>query len=449
MKFRLMWTGVVTVAAALGLPVTALGSPVPKMAPPSLFRYTGSQQTYVVPSGVVLEGVYVQGAWGSENGDFGQAGANLRGLLPVRPGERLYVEVGQNGSYNGKATFGGGGAAGAAPPVVAGGVGEYASSGGGASDVRSCSALAKSCPGGGTSLGSRLIVAGGGGGWGGGGNGQVPCTTQQAGGAENDQPLPKGDPLLGPVPIAIPAGIVVPGLASNDHPRVETNNGVTDAAPGSAGPGAGGSMAGCGGGSNGQNALSDSVAGSSGSGTNGGTGGDASGLPPFSGDGCTGTECADAGPGGGGGGGYFGGGGGATGLDRCVSPSGACNSATYGQGGAGGSSFASKRILYPLTAGASAAGTGNVVVRFAPAVQIDVPAEGAVYSSGQVLRAEWSCQVVDPLLFGTLAQNCTATLAPGLPISTTPGKHTFTVKGVNRNPQEPISATVTYTVKSP
>lgn len=354
-RFRLMSASVVTVAAALGLPTTALRSTevTSQMVAPRQFGYTGSQQSYLVPSGVMLEGVYVQGAWGGAYGGINQAGATVRALVPVTPGERLYVEVGQNGSYGGKATFGGGGAAGPPPQVVSGTGGEYASSGGGASDIRTCSAQAKSCSGGGTSLGSRLIVAGGGGGFGGGGNGGVPCAPTEAGSAENGQPLPKGNPLVGPVPIITAAGIVVPGLASNNHPKVETDNGVTDAAPGSDTPGAGGSMTGCGGGSSGADALSESVPGSTGSGPAGGNGGDASRLPPFSGDGCTGAECADAGPGGGGGGGYYGGGGGATGLDHCVSPTGACNSATYGQGGAGGSSFVSKKVLYPLLGGAN------------------------------------------------------------------------------------------------
>ena len=88
----------------------------------------------------------------------------------------LYAEVGQSGTAGGGATFGGGGAAGAPPPGVPDcGIGDqrvpcsgpWAGSGGGASDVRTCSELAASCPGGGTSTGSRLIVAAGGGGVGG------------------------------------------------------------------------------------------------------------------------------------------------------------------------------------------------------------------------------------------------------------------------------------------
>ena len=69
-RFRLMSASVVTVAAALGLPATALRSTevTSQMAAPRQFGYTGSQQSYLVPSGVMLEGVYVQGAWGGAYG---------------------------------------------------------------------------------------------------------------------------------------------------------------------------------------------------------------------------------------------------------------------------------------------------------------------------------------------------------------------------------------------
>ena len=79
--------------------------------------------------------------------------------------------------------------------------------------------------------------------------------------------------------------------------------------------------------------------------------------------------------------------------------------------------------------------------------KIEAPANGAVYSPGQVVYARWSCKLVDPVV-GTLVQNCAGTVAPGHPISTTLGKHTFTVKGIKQNLQEPIRVTVTYTVKS-
>lgn len=71
-----------------------------------------------MPPRVMLEGVYVQRAWGGEYGGINQPGATIRGCLAVTPGERLNVEACQNGSYAGKATFGGGGPDGLPPPVV-------------------------------------------------------------------------------------------------------------------------------------------------------------------------------------------------------------------------------------------------------------------------------------------------------------------------------------------
>ncbi|HTX10401.1 MAG TPA: hypothetical protein VME22_17390 [Solirubrobacteraceae bacterium] len=439
MRFRFVAVLVVAVGL-LALPGVAWG-----MAGPTTLTYTGGEQPYVVPSGVQLLGVLVQGAWGGADNGVNENGAGVEGILPVSPGETLYGEVGQNGSYGGGATFGGGGAAGAPPPTVSGGIGEFASSGGGASDVRTCSMSALSCPGGGTSVGSRVIVAGGGGGVGGGGNSNAPTCAGPGGfgaGADNNQPLPGGDAADGPLPVVTAAGLVVPGLTSST-----TASGTTPPGYGSSFAGAGGVLSGCSSGTNPTTTFSDSVAGSSGSGPNGGAGADASGLPAFVGDGCTGTECGDAGPGGGGGGGYFGAGGGATGYDECVnSSSGACNSEGAGMGGAGGSSFFANQVEYPRVA-FGAMGTGVPFIRLVPAIEIDTPANGAVYSPGQVIDAAWSCDSGDPLE-GALAQNCTASSANGSPIDTSPGTHTFTVQGIAGNDQEPVSATVTYTVTS-
>ncbi|HTX00543.1 MAG TPA: hypothetical protein VMD59_17315, partial [Acidimicrobiales bacterium] len=70
MRLRRVSASMVVVAAALALPGVARGStpPLPEVASPRQFGYTGSQQTYVVPSGVMAEGVYVQGAWGGQDG---------------------------------------------------------------------------------------------------------------------------------------------------------------------------------------------------------------------------------------------------------------------------------------------------------------------------------------------------------------------------------------------
>jgi hypothetical protein len=453
MRFRLVF--VLMSVAALTLPAAASA-----ISAPTTLSYTGGEQAYVVPSGVVTVGVAVQGAWGGQDNStngVNQAGEGITGYLSVTPGEPLYAEVGQNGAYAGGATFGGGGAAGDPPPTVYGGAGEYASSGGGASDVRTCSINATSCPGGGTSLGSRLIVAAGGGGWAGSGNGFSPTCAGPlgAGGANNVQQLPGGSPG-GPLPVITAAGIVIPGLASNESSTVTTTYaGTSNAGFGSSTAGSGGVLSGCSsGGGNPTLTFSDSVAGSSGSGADGGAGASASGLPPFSGGGCTGTECADAGPGGGGGGGYFGGGGGATGYDSCLEtgtspPSSApCNAAGAGQGGAGGSSFAANAVQFPRAPGVLG-NTGDQFIKFVPAIEIDTPANGAVYAPGQSVNASWSCGYDAATALGVPDNNCVGTVVPGGAINTSPGTHTFTVAGkVNNNSSDSLSASVTYTVTS-
>ncbi len=442
----LLAPAITVAAAAVTRSATGVAATADVPAPVE-FSYTGGEQTYTVPTGVTLLGLGVQGASGGEDNNGGQSGEGMVGYVATSSGKDLYVEVGQTGAYAGGATFGGGGAAGAPPSVVSGGLGEYASAGGGASDVRTCSALAASCPGGSTSLDSRLLVAAGGGGWGGGGNGNSPtCAgTLDAGGANNDQgALPAGNASQGPLPITTTAGIVVPGFASNDDHSVVTSNGTTDAAYGTTEGGAGGLLAGC---STSSISYSDSVAGSAGSGVDGGTGGSASGLAPYPTD-CTGTECADAGPGGGGGGGYTGGGGGATGYDSCASTSGPCNDAGPGQGGAGGASFAAASVLAPSAVGALG-NMGDHFVVAIPVVEIDAPANGGIYAPGQVVHASWACGF--DATYGIGSTSCTGTVASGSAISTTPGVHAFTVTvpvtagGAHTD----VSSTVTYTVAAP
>ena len=138
------------------------------------FSSTGTEQCYTAPAGVVeLEVVALggQGATGN-GGGVGGMGAKVSAVMPVTPGESLYVEVGGsavglNGGYNG------GGDGGNDFEGEGGG-------GGGASDVRTCSTTAGSCPGGLSSLQSRVLVAGGGGG---GGAGTLCMTPGGAGGA--------------------------------------------------------------------------------------------------------------------------------------------------------------------------------------------------------------------------------------------------------------------------
>jgi Glycine rich protein len=216
MRVRLVAVLALATAAAFAWPAEAFGA-----AAPTQFAPTGAQQVYTVPSGVLLEGLVVQGAWGgsadpqppASQGIFA-AGATLQGYLATTPGETLYAEVGQNGAAGGGATFGGGGGAGGGndnPTCSSNGdpcAGAVAGSGGGASDVRTCSMSAASCSGGGSSLDSRLIVASGG-----GGDGAVSpggCASgesfESAGEGQNNQ-LPTAS-AAGPAAIDTAAGIV-------------------------------------------------------------------------------------------------------------------------------------------------------------------------------------------------------------------------------------------------
>lgn len=415
---------------------------------PVVFHATGAEQSYVVPPGVALLGAVVQGGWGGSNRGVNEAGAGLGGLLRVQPRQVLYIEVGRNGRYDGGPTFGGGGAAGLPPPLVM--VckhrpcnGDYASSGGGASDVRTCSLRSPCSPVG--SDATRLIVAGGGAGDSGGGNGVSPqCGASPYGGnAVISLLVPGGKHTPAPVPLRVPGGIVVPGLGTFNAVTVTTKRGVTPAAGGSAIPGSGGSQGGC---SGVGLRLFGSVAGRRGAGPDGGAGGSAATLPPFHGNRCwtITNSCSDAGPGGGGGGGYTGGGGGATGLDFCTSKSGPCNAAGGGEGGAAGSSFVATSVLAPRPDFAIL-GTGVPLVRMVPVVEVAVPAAGARYAPGAKLDARWLCVAVDPPS-GLGVENCTATVPNGEPISTSPGTHRFTVRGIVPG-NKPVSVSVTYSVR--
>lgn len=118
-------------------------------AEPTIFTYTGAEQTYTVPAGVNQLYIRAYGAPGGEGPgtDFvGGGSAVVTATVPVVPGATLYVEVGGRGGDGGGGGFNGGGHG------VAGG-------GGGASDVRG---QPRSVPL--TTVDSRIVVAGGGGG---------------------------------------------------------------------------------------------------------------------------------------------------------------------------------------------------------------------------------------------------------------------------------------------
>jgi hypothetical protein len=439
------------------LPPTATANMLPSgIAAPKQFLPTAHQQVYTVPSGVQMVGVNVVGGFGGNNdpqpplgSQIGSYGASVEGYLATRPGEMLYVEVGQSGRAGGGATFGGGGAAGTPPPGVPDCSlansdksvpcdGPWAGSGGGASDVRTCSELAPSCQGGGTSAGSRLIVAGGGageGGTGNNGNGAGCDNWGWAGGEGENAQLPTAS-SFGPAAIVTGQGIVIPGFAGGNLSSVATTDGSTDAAMGRTAAGAGGRRTGC---TVNTYSYAGSVAGSSGSGPDGGAGGRAGGLGPC----CETHDNFVPGAGGGGGGGYFGGGGGATGMGTCGPAP--CTSGGTGAGGAAGSSFVSKAVKDPFFG----FGSADVSIEFVPVIEIDRPADGAVYSPGQVVDAAWSCGDSVPGYLGV--SNCTGTDNPGSHLDMSPGSHTFTVKGVagsKGGPRETLAVSVTYTVKA-
>jgi len=111
----------------------------------TIFNYTGTMQTYVVPSGVTSIQLEAYGAeGGSSPVGFGNGGLGgyVTGEFAVIPGETLNIFVGGQGASDVTGGFNGGGN------------GVSSSGGGGASDVRQL----------GAAFVNRIIVAGGGGG---------------------------------------------------------------------------------------------------------------------------------------------------------------------------------------------------------------------------------------------------------------------------------------------
>jgi hypothetical protein len=433
-----------TVAIAACVAVGSVAAaPAPKALPAAqTYSATGAEQSYVVPAGLALVETDLAGGNGGGGGAYGMAEG---GYLRVHAGEKLYVEVGANGAYEGAATFGGGGAAGAfaacpqADPDGRCG-GAFAGSGGGASDVRTCSELAKRCARGGSTLTSRIIVAGGGGGQGGDGFSPGWYCTQlpQKGFGLNRQALPGGTPANGPAPVKTAGGLLVPGEPA-DYTYGGPIKDVTASAGGAASPGAGGSMSECdtqevNNGSILANRFTGSIAGAAGAGPNGGAGAAVAGA--FAPEGPNGYL---PGSGGGGGGGYTGGGGGSTGEVCSYSVSGgACYDPGGGMGGGGGSSFFAKTVLGAFIDPGPASGPAITIT---PLVEINRPKNGAVYTAGKRIRAQWECGHYQ----GFACSGATA--ADGAEINMKPGKHTFVVK-VSLSPSNASSsAKVTYTVR--
>jgi hypothetical protein len=70
------------------------------------FTYTGTNQSYTVPSGMTSIAVSLWGAGGGGGG----VGAYISGNMPVTPADVLTIVVGNGGQYNALSAFGGGGA---------------------------------------------------------------------------------------------------------------------------------------------------------------------------------------------------------------------------------------------------------------------------------------------------------------------------------------------------
>ena len=116
----------------------------------TVFNYTGSFQTYVVPAPFDCIDVVVEGAQGG--GTNGGLGARVTATIPVTPGQTLRVYVGERCSGTGT-SFNGGGAG-----QTATSAGDPSFCGGGGSDIRVAP----------YGTANRIVVAGGGGGQGGG-----------------------------------------------------------------------------------------------------------------------------------------------------------------------------------------------------------------------------------------------------------------------------------------
>jgi hypothetical protein len=446
---------VLLAAAAASLALLTGAGPAGAIPAHTTFGYTGGEQEYTVPSAVTMLSFGTQGGGGG-GVNSSSAGAGVNGFLPATPGQTLYVEVGAEGQYGSMQSNFGGGAPGGTPPPdncidpysheACGG--SLASQGGGASDVRT---ISRTQPG---TLASRVIVAAGGGGNGGGGNTpSLICGDANGGGgsADNSQPLPEGNAEIGPLPIKVATGTIIPGYYAGSreghHTRLEIE-GVLDAGPGTDLGGVPGEASSC----SEQHGAEETVTafealpGLEGSEGAGGGGANAGGLAPAGTRGCTIAQnnCANAGAGGGGGGGYFGGGGGATGYNRCSATKQECNDASNGHGGAAGSSFLANGIMYPyISLPASKVGSVTLV----PLMEIASPASGANYSPGSVVHASWECTSGVGYNGSPQIGGCKGTKAPGEAVDTSRGIHTFTVSAFTRvrGEEKPISSTITYT----
>ncbi|MGA8574824.1 MAG: glycine-rich protein, partial [Candidatus Cybelea sp.] len=142
--------------------IPPVGAPADAASGNRTFYYTGGEQTFKVPAGVTNITVVARGGAGADSkrayvhGSSGGNGGRVYAVLPVLPGEKIFVFVGGVGSgsvggFNGGAN---GGAGVFAPSYCPRSNGD---GGGGASDLRL----------GGDRSHARILVAAGGGGSGG------------------------------------------------------------------------------------------------------------------------------------------------------------------------------------------------------------------------------------------------------------------------------------------
>jgi hypothetical protein len=152
-------------------PMSAYGTSAttPTLSQHRTFRYTGKEQSFIVPTAVKHVTVVASGASGPYGAVTrscavsGGRGGLVRAAIPVTPGEKLAVFVGGEGEIgdqcgydqNGDGGFNGGGNGGGV--YLMGSDDRVGGGGGGASDVRQ----------GGSDLQDRVVVAAGGGGPGG------------------------------------------------------------------------------------------------------------------------------------------------------------------------------------------------------------------------------------------------------------------------------------------
>jgi hypothetical protein len=294
-----------------GSAATAFGVPASDAARARLythtFKYTSAEQTFRVPVGVNSLAVVALGAEGGGRsfyppGNYYGQGGRVHAVIPVRPGETLYVFVGGSGQGT-TGGFNGGGSGGL---FGSGGFqGDDGFGGGGASDVREH----------GVRLKDRIIVAAGGG----------------------------GESEFGAVGFAGKGG----GLIGGTGGPIYSSSGYNGRG-GTGGTQNAGGVGGVGG------VLSrvghSGSPGTSGSFGHGGSGGDGAPNP---------TAEYGGGAGGGGGGGYYGGGGGGGAASAFASIIGG-----VGGGGGGGSSYIEPSAMRAETWKGWKAADGNGLVVF-------------------------------------------------------------------------------------